>query len=120
MSDLRRVFLSLIVVSLCLLPLKYRTQASADDSLIVALADDQRGKQKARTTSLEPAPAVANADQESARSSKPSSLIQILEARRDELLLWVAIAIMFFIIGWISGGNFYLRRDRRRSRKLRF
>jgi hypothetical protein len=59
-------------------------------------------------------------DENAAPSPQPSSLIRLLEEREDELMLWLAIAITFFIIGWICGGNFYLRRERRRSRKLRF
>ena len=66
------------------------------------------------------ASAIAVTPDEAAPSDKPASLIQMLEGREDKLALWVGTAIFFFIIGWICGGNFYLRRDRRRSRKLRF
>jgi hypothetical protein len=59
-------------------------------------------------------------DENAAPSPQPSSLIRVLEEREDELMLWLTIAITFFIVGWICGGNFYLRRERKRSRKLRF
>jgi hypothetical protein len=63
---------------------------------------------------------AAQVDEEPPGSPKPSLLIQMLEGREDELMLWVGIAITFFIAGWICGGNFYVRRDRNRRRKLRF
>jgi hypothetical protein len=62
----------------------------------------------------------AKTDDDAAPSPQPASLIRLLEGREDELMLWLAIAFTFFIIGWICGGNFYLRRERKRSRKLRF
>jgi uncharacterized membrane protein len=36
------------------------------------------------------------------------------------MMLWAAIAIVFFLIGWICGGHYYLRRDRARRTRLRF
>ncbi|HEX9264399.1 MAG TPA: hypothetical protein VF977_08520 [Candidatus Binatia bacterium] len=48
------------------------------------------------------------------------SLLQMLEGRETELTVTVAIALVFFFIGWICGGNYYLRRDRRRRAKLQF
>jgi hypothetical protein len=53
-------------------------------------------------------------------AEKSPSIIQMLEGRESDLLLWVAIAVVSFMIGWIFGGNYYLRRDRVRRRKLRF
>jgi hypothetical protein len=64
--------------------------------------------------------AAATADEPPISTPKPSSLIQRLEGREDEVMLWIGIAITFFVVGWICGGNFYLRRDRNRRRKLRF
>jgi hypothetical protein len=51
---------------------------------------------------------------------KSPSIIQMLEGREHDLILWVSIAIIAFAIGWILGGNYYLRRDRARSKRLRF
>jgi hypothetical protein len=48
------------------------------------------------------------------------SIIEMLEGRESDLLLWVSIAVVFFMVGWICGGNYHLRRDRVRRRKLRF
>jgi hypothetical protein len=53
-------------------------------------------------------------------AEKSPSIIQMLEGRESDLLVWLSIAIVFFMIGWILGGNYYLRRDRVRRRKLRF
>jgi hypothetical protein len=44
----------------------------------------------------------------------------MLEGRENDLVLWASIAGVAFIIGWICGGNYYVRRDRSRRRKLRF
>jgi hypothetical protein len=51
---------------------------------------------------------------------KSPSILQMLEGHEKELLVAAAIALAFFIVGWICGGNYYLRRDRRRRTKLRF
>jgi hypothetical protein len=112
MAYVRRVWLSFVVIPLSLFPQIHRAEAAANETFIVALSDNQQGKlQSAVETSSgeEPAP-----------TAKASSLIQMLEERRDELMLWVGIAFTSFLIGWICGGNFYLRRERKRSRKLRF
>jgi hypothetical protein len=53
-------------------------------------------------------------------TEKSPSIIQMLEGRESDLLLWLSIAAVSFMIGWIFGGNYYLRRDRVRRRKLRF
>ena len=51
---------------------------------------------------------------------QPAGRIEMLEGRENDLFLWVSIAAVAFAIGWIFGGNYYLRRDRARSKKLRF
>ena len=53
-------------------------------------------------------------------AEKSPSIIQMLEGREHDLMIWVSIAAVAFAIGWILGGNYYLRRDRARSKKLRF
>jgi hypothetical protein len=52
--------------------------------------------------------------------AKSRALIQLLVGRDTDVMVWVAIAIAFFCIGWICGGNYYLRRERFRRTKLRF
>jgi hypothetical protein len=76
----------------------------------------------AETTNQKPkpsTPAVASVEPEIPPEKSPS-VIQMLEGREEDLIIWASIAVVFFAIGWIWGGNYYLRRDRARSRKLRF
>lgn len=65
------------------------------------------------------APASPVVEQKNPDEKSPS-IIQMLEGREHDLILWVSIAIIAFAIGWILGGNYYLRRDRARSKRLRF
>lgn len=53
-------------------------------------------------------------------AAKSPSILQMLEGHETELMIGAAIAATFFIIGWICGGNYYLRRDRLQRRKIRF
>ncbi len=70
------------------------------------------------------ASATANPSSSKSPQRKPivrsPSILQMLDGHELELLAAAAIALSFFIIGWICGGNYYLRRDRRRRTKLRF
>ena len=52
--------------------------------------------------------------------AKSLSILQMLEGHETELIGATTIAVAFFFIGWICGGNYYLRRDRRRRTKIRF
>jgi hypothetical protein len=51
---------------------------------------------------------------------KPRSIMQMVEGHETELLVAAAIAVAFFSVGWVCGGNYYRRRDRRRRTQLRF
>lgn len=53
-------------------------------------------------------------------AENPRSFWQFLEGREDELWLCLATGLVFFIIGWIFGGSYYVRRERARRTKLRF
>jgi hypothetical protein len=57
---------------------------------------------------------------EEEQNLKSPSILQMLEGHERELMIAAAIAAAFFFIGWICGGNYYLRRDRRRRTKIRF
>jgi len=63
---------------------------------------------------------IQNVQKEKALPEKPRSIMQMLEGHETELLVAAAIAVAFFSVGWVCGGNYYLRRDRRRRTKLRF
>jgi len=76
----------------------------------------QRSKSQAAKA---PAAAVAPEEQ-SATAVKSPSILQMLEGHEDELMIAAAIAAAFFFVGWICGGNYYLRRDRKRRNKIRF
>lgn len=52
-------------------------------------------------------------------AAKSPSVLQLLEGHETELVIAAAIAAGSFIIGWICGGNYYLRRDRLQRRKIR-
>jgi hypothetical protein len=68
----------------------------------------------------QPAGATRKTDERRTSNNKAPSLIELLEGREGDMMLWAGIAIVFFLIGWISGGHYYLRRDRARRTRLRF
>jgi hypothetical protein len=68
----------------------------------------------------EAATPVVEAKDKMPDSVKSPSILQMLEGHETELMIAAAIAVAFFFIGWICGGNYYLRRDRMRRRKIRF
>jgi hypothetical protein len=113
MAHVRRVLLPFVVIPLSLFPQIYRAKAPANATFIVALPDNQQAN-------LQGAVETGSGEEQTPAVPKPSSLLQLLERRKDGLFLWAGIAVTSFIIGWICGGNFYLRRERKRSRKLRF
>ena len=86
-----------------------------DNTTVLASASTPKPTQKQEnSTSTSP---VA---EQKAPADKSPSIIEMLEGRENDLILWVSIAAVAFAIGWIFGGNYYLRRDRARSKKLRF
>ena len=52
--------------------------------------------------------------------AKSRSILQMLEAHEAEVKLSVLVAGGAFILGWICGGHFSVRRERKRQRRLRF
>ena len=76
-----------------------------------------------RSKASPPAKSVAPVDNSLERKMPPAkspSILQMLEGHETELIVAMTIAVAFFFIGWICGGNYYLRRDRRRRTKIRF
>ncbi|HTN73518.1 MAG TPA: SH3 domain-containing protein [Methylomirabilota bacterium] len=78
------------------------------------------GPSSVTSPATKPSPSVQRPTDQKVASAKSPSVIQLLEGRETDMMLWAAIAIVFFLIGWICGGKYYLRRDRVRRTKLRF
>lgn len=72
------------------------------------------------TATARPTPSITESKESKTPQAKSPPLIHLLEGRESDMILWLAIAVAFFLIGWIFGGNYYLRRDRARRTKLRF
>jgi hypothetical protein len=65
-------------------------------------------------------PAGIAADTPAPSPAKAPSLIQRLEGREGDVMIWLAIAAVFFLVGWIGGGIHARRRERSRRTRLRF
>jgi hypothetical protein len=52
--------------------------------------------------------------------AKSQSVLQMLEGHESEVKIGLIIAAIFFGIGWLCGGAYYTRRERRSRHKLRF
>jgi uncharacterized membrane protein YciS (DUF1049 family) len=57
--------------------------------------------------------------QQQVPSLKSPSILQMLDGHELELLVAAVLALSFFVIGWVCGGNYYLRRDRRLRSKIK-
>jgi hypothetical protein len=77
---------------------------------------------ESRSKASSPAKSTTPVDtsQEQKSAAKSPSILQMLEGHETELMIAAAIAATFFLIGWICGGHYSLRRDRRRRTKIRF
>ena len=94
--------------------------AGVDQETSTKTADAPRPAPKTVPARKQPIAASENAEKEKSAAEPPASIMKMLEGRERELLAAIAIAAAFFAIGWICGGNYYLRRDRRRRTRLRF
>lgn len=65
-------------------------------------------------------PPPTAADETAPAPAKAPSLIQRLEGREGDAVIWSGIAVLFFVVGWIGGGIHARRRERARRTKLRF
>jgi uncharacterized protein YgiM (DUF1202 family) len=99
-------------------PLTVPGQTSSQDS---AVPDkDKLLPALPRAPVAKPMTSVPQPKNDKMPTAKSPSLLQLLEGREADMVLWLAIALAFFFIGWICGGNYYVRRDRVRRNKLRF
>lgn len=75
---------------------------------------------KPQTPAKTQSPTKNPEQEQTASPERPPSILQMLEGHETELAIAAAIAVGSFFIGWICGGNYYLRRDRQSRRKIRF
>jgi hypothetical protein len=59
-------------------------------------------------------------DRTAGAAPKAPSLVQRLEGRESDLMIWLGVAVVFFLVGWIGGGIHARRRERLRRTRLRF
>jgi hypothetical protein len=65
-------------------------------------------------------PSAAQPAAPKAAAAKPQSILQMIEGHETEFKIGVLIAVGSFVLGWICGGSYYVRRERKRRGKLRF
>jgi len=118
MADLSRVFLPFALVCLALLSEQSRVDSSDNPLQLEEVLASAASPTTPTETEGSPTTSAPASEQKS--SAKSPSIIQMLEGRENDLALWASIAVVSFIIGWVCGGNYYLRRDRTRRTKLRF
>src|SRR5262245_18153318 len=119
MFGVSRVFLPLVLIGLAILSDEFRVESldknGTDNTAVLAAASTPTPTQK-RENSTSTSPVV----EPKPPAEKSPSIIQMLKGREYDLIIWISIAAVAFVIGWILGGNYYVRRDRARSKKLRF
>ncbi len=54
------------------------------------------------------------------RKIETSVPVNAIQGRVREFVSWILVPSCIFVLGWILGGNYYLRRDRIERTKLRF
>lgn len=70
--------------------------------------------------STAPAKAPASKDLPGGTADKSPSVLQMMEGHENEVMIAAAVGAGCFIIGWVLGGHYYLRRDRTRRRRIQF
>ena len=66
------------------------------------------------------APKPASIDPPKEPESKSQSIMQMLEGHESEAKIGLIIAAIAFVLGWLCGGGYYARRERKSRHKLRF
>jgi hypothetical protein len=89
--------------------------AKAQPPVVKAKTPESRSK-----TSSSAKSAIDSSQEQKNAAEKPPSILQMLEGHETELMIAAAIAATSFLIGWLCGGHYSLRRDRRRRTKIRF
>lgn len=92
--------------------------AEASSSAGIALAKDAPAMIASSAENLPgPAPSALSAPMPPGQAP---SLIQRLEGREGDLTVWIVIAVIFFLFGWLGGSIYSRRRERSRRGRLRF
>ena len=83
--------------------------------------------QSAASTPLPNAPVAASSGSDrptvepaKVPEAKSQSILQMLEGHETEVKLGLIIAATAFALGWLCGGSYYARRERKSRYKLRF
>ena len=97
-----------------------KTEKSTGDSPALKAPAAAKARSRESRVPAKPAGPTEKPQEQEVADGKSPSILQMLEGHEKELLVAGAIALAFFVIGWICGGNYYVRRDRRRRTKLRF
>jgi hypothetical protein len=80
-----------------------------------------KAKAPVKEVAVAPAPApLVRAPQVKPAEVKSQSILQMMEGRETEVRIGLLIAAVAFVIGWLCGGSFYRRRERKSRHKLRF
>ena len=66
------------------------------------------------------APKPPSIDPPKVPEAKSQSILQMLEGHETEVKIGLIIAAFAFVLGWLCGGGYYARRERKSRHKLRF
>jgi SH3-like domain-containing protein len=72
------------------------------------------------STKTTPPATPAGAAPQQASEAKSQSILQMIEGHEAEVKIAALVAAIAFVLGWFCGGSYYVRRERRARRKLRF
>jgi len=117
MSGVMRYALSIFLLSYALASAHTETAAIESIAAGNATVTAPSAKLSSPTKSISP---VNESQEEKNPPEKSPSILQMLEGHETALIVAFTIAGAFFLLGWICGGNYYLRRERRRRTKIRF
>ena len=97
-------------------------QSVADQAPIqkVAAAQANNPAREARAPAAVASATPAMAASQSAPEAKSQSILQMIEGHEAEVKIAALVATIAFVLGWFCGGSYYIRRERKARRKLRF